>query len=233
MTEHVEIDLQELFYLLRKKAWLIVVCACILGALALGYTAFCVPPQYRASVTMYVNNAATRTDSSYISASDLATAQQLVRTYVTIIESETVLEKVAAETGLNLSAKAIRNMMAAQSVEETEVFVVTITNPDPVMAAQIANAIATVAPAEISNILEGSSAKIIDYARVPSGRATPSYSKNTILGVAAGAAIALVIIVLQMVLDVRVKKEEDLKKICQVPVLGSIPEFTTVRKSGY
>jgi capsular polysaccharide biosynthesis protein len=99
------------------------------------------------------------------------------------------------------------------------------------MSADLANAIAAVAPAEISEIIEGSYAKIIDYAKVPKARSTPNYVTNTVIGGVIGAALAVLVILLQTLMDVRVKNEEDLAKICTIPVLGAIPQLTPEAKT--
>ena len=229
MNETVEIDLRGLFKVLLKRAWIIVLCAIILGSAVLMYTVNFVAPQYKASVTIYVNNNSSK-DTSYISSSDLAVALRLVTTYVNIIQSNTVLDKVIAETNLALTTDQVRSMISAEVVGETEMFKVTVTTPYPQMSMDLANAIAAIAPDEIAEIIEGSSAKIIDYARLPKGSSSPNYTTNTILGAAAGAALAIVVIVLQNMLDVRIKNEEDLEKICSVPVLGVIPDLANDKK---
>lgn len=230
MNETVEIDLRGLFKALLKRAWIIVLCAVILGSAVLVYTVNFVAPQYKASVTIYVNNNSSK-DTSYISSSDLAVALRLVTTYVNIIQSNTVLDKVIAETNLTLTTEQVRSMISAEVVGETEMFKVTVTTPYPQMSMDLANAIAAIAPGEIAEIIEGSSAKIIDYARLPKGSSSPNYVSNTVLGAVAGAAIAIVVIVLQNMLDVRIKNEEDLEKICSVPVLGVIPDLTNEKKT--
>ena len=45
--------------------------------------------------------------------------------------------------------------------------------------------------------------------------------------------LAVVIITVQTLMDVRIKSEEDLTAISTIPVLGSIPEFTDESKSSY
>lgn len=222
---NVEIDLREVFGVLLKRAWIVILCAVMLGAAVLVYTVNFVSPQYEASVTIYVNNNSGK-DSTSISSSDLAVALRLVTTYVNIIESDTVLDKVIEETGLSLTAGQIRGMLSASAMDETEMFKVTISSPNPQMSADIANAIAAIAPGEISEIIEGSSAKIIDYARVPAVRSSPDYTRNAILGAVVGAVLAVVVVVVQCMLDTRVKNEEDLAKICNIPVLGVIPDLT-------
>ena len=224
MEETVEFDIKELLSVLIKKAWIIILCAVLVSTAVLVYTANFVQPLYSAEVTLYVNNNSSQ-NSTAISSSDLAVALRLVATYVNIVESDMVLEKVIEETGIMLTSAQVRSMLSAEPVGETEMFVVRITSPDPQMSADLVNAIAEVAPARISAVIEGSSAKVIDYARVPKSRSFPNYTTNTIVGALVGAVAAIAVILLQARLDNRIKKEEDLTNLFNIPVLGRIPDL--------
>lgn len=230
MSENVEIDIRALLKVLMKKAWIIVLCAVIAGAAFLGYTVAFVTPLYRAGITVYVNNG---NKGGSVDSADLAVALKLVNTYVNILESDNVLEKVIENTELDITADEVRGMLTANVVDETEMFEVHILSPDPEMSQKIANAIADVAPTAISAIIDGSDAKVIDKAKVPTSRHSPSYTQNTIIGVAMGALGAIVVIFMQTLLDVHIKSEEDLKRICPIPVIGMIPnvadEIATVK----
>ena len=233
MQDFTEIDLKQLVWALIQKVWLLILCALVGGGVSYFYTANFITPMYRASVSIYVNNANPQmSNSSYISGSDLATAQRLVNTYVNIIKSNTVLEKVAEQSGLDITAEQIRGMMTAAPVEDTEIFEIYISSADPALAAQVANSIAEVAPDEIANFLEGSSTKIIDYAEVPQFRYTPSYRRNTFFGACAGGALAAAYVILKTILDVRIKGEDDLERLFDLPVLGAIPDFGENRGGG-
>lgn len=224
MKEPVEIDLKDIFDLLKKKIWLIVLSAVLAGVLVFTYTALFVTPLYSAQISVYVNNKTI--NSSGISSSDLSVALQLVNTYVHILKDDAVLEKVIDEAKLDYSPAEVRSMMTAEIVEETEFFRVTIQNPDPEMAAKIANTIAKVAPGAISAIIEGSNAKVFSEAKVPTQISSPNYSFNTIIGIFSGAILAIAVIIICNMLDVRVRSEADLEKICPIPVLGMIPDLS-------
>lgn len=235
-----ELNLQELLYAVLNKIWLVVVAALLGGVVMFVYTSQFVTPMYRSSVTMYVNNSTKLNGDdvvNYITSSDLATSERLVTTYVSILRSNTVMEKVSDNvfetTGVRVSAAAIRGAMSAGAVSETEVFTVQISYRDPKMAATIANAIATVAPEEIAEIVEGSSTKVIDFAKVAENPYSPNTLSNTALGVAAGAVLAVVLVVLGELLDVRVRGEEDLAQLSDAPVLGVIPDFDVEGEKGY
>ena len=233
MEKIVEVDLKKLLQACLQKLWLILLCAVVGGVAAYLYTAFFITPQYRASASFYVNNAQQSSESQKISSSDLATSQRLVLTYVNIIKSDTVLEKVIAEADLKMTPGQIRGMMTAQSIDETEMFRVQISHSDPYMATRVANAIAAVAPSEIANILSGSTTKVVDRAKVPTSPYTPNRARNAALGVIVGIVAAAAYVVVLTLMDVRIKSEEDLTAISSLPVLGVIPEFEEEGKVTY
>lgn len=225
--EGVEIDLQKLLGACLNKWWLFVVTAVLAGMLSFWYTTYFVTPMYQADVTVYVNNIRRGEDITYLSGTNLMAAQQLVATYIQIIGSDAVLAKVAEEAGLDVPPEAIRKIMSARQVGETELFKFHIVHPDPVQAAKIANAIAEVAPRQIESFVAGSSAKIVDYASVPEEPASPSPVRNAVLGAMMGMMAVFAYVLIQFLLDVRIKSEEDLTSLFSFPVLGQIPLFAS------
>lgn len=225
MENTFEIDLQEVWKELIKRIWIIALCAVLVGAAVFAYTTAWVTPMYQANVTMYVNNKSGK-DSQYVSASDLSVAMHLTGTYVSVIKSDRVLSKVVEELGLTLTTDQIRGMVTAKAEENTEIFHVSVISPNAQMSADIANAITRLAPPVIADIIEGSSAKTIDEAKIPRSACSPNVTMNAIIGALVGAILAAMVIVLRLILDNYVKSEEDLRKICDVPVLGSIPNLT-------
>ena len=220
-----EIDLQKLLMAYLSKWWQILASAGAAALAALIFTMNFITPMYQAKITVYVNNLSSDQVVEYITNTNLATAQRLVNTYVNIIQSDTVLEKVAQASGMDLTADDIRRMMSAAQVDGTELFDVVVTHPDPEQAAQLANAIAEVAPGEIAQFVEGSSTKIIDYAKVPQSPSSPSLSRNFVLGGLLGGVAAVAYLTLRFLLDVRIKDEEDLNALFEIPVLAQIPAF--------
>jgi len=223
--EGIEIDIQKLLLACLNKWWIFVVCVVLAGAIVIAYTVNFVTPLYQARVTLYVNNAGSNMKVEYITNSNLETAQQLVNTYIYIIGSDSVLEKVAYEANLGMSAKEIRSYMRASQKGTTEILDVTITHPDPEKAARIANAVAEVAPGEIERFVEGSSSKVVDYAKVPQVPSSPNLTTTTVLGCLAGALIAMAYVTVRFLFDVRIKEEDDLVALFDIPVLGQIPTF--------
>lgn len=226
MEQTTEIDLREFGRALAKRVWVILLCAAVLGAAMLIYTVNFVTPQYTATATFYVNNNA-QSNGQSVSSTDLAVALRLVNSYVDLIDSNTVLNSVIEGSGLDMTAGQIRSMLRAQTGDDTEIFQITVTTPNPRMSADVANAVATYAPEAISKIIDGSNAKVVDFAEIPGAPSSPNYVTNTVLGALLGAVLAVIFVFVQMRLDVRIKSEEDLQKISAAPVLGVVPELVS------
>lgn len=230
-----EINLAEIMSALLRKLWLIVLCAVLAGALMYAYTANFITEMYKSRITVYVNNTVVVNESTAynISASDLATSQRLVLTYINILKSDRVLDEVAAKVGRGVSAAYIRGMMTAAALDETEVFEVVISSSDPKLAHDIAKTIGEIAPNIIGEIVSGSSTSIIDWPKVATVPYAPNKTRNTTIGMIIGAVLAACVVILQTLLDVRVKSEEDLALISSAPVLGLIPDLAMESKDQY
>lgn len=231
MNETVEIDLREIGKTLLKRAWLIVLCAVILGAAFFVYTVNFVTPLYQAKLSFYVSNTTGESTEGGVASTDLAVALRLVNSYIEILEQDVVLEQVVELLDGQVTTSQLRSMISASVVGDTEIFTVTVTTANPQMSADIANALAMVAPATIRSITGGGTASPIGTAKVPTTRSSPNYMTNAMLGVIVGAVLAVVAILVYMHFDVHIKNEETLEKLCNAPVLGFIPDFAEVSKN--
>ncbi len=234
-NEIVEIDLKRLWKALLRKLWIICLSAIAGGAAALVWTLYMITPLYQSSAMFYVNNSdiSVGDTSLSISSSDITASKNLVKTYAVILNSRACLNDVIDYANLSYSYGQLRGMISASAVNETEVFQVIVTNPDPQEAKKIANAIAYILPNRISEIVEGTSAKIVDYAVSASSPSSPNYTRNTFLGFMAGFAIAFGIIILRAIYDVTIRTEEDIEQCCDHPILAAVPDMLAQSKGGY
>lgn len=168
-----------------------------------------------------------------ISGGNLSTSQQLVTTYINIAQSNRVMEKAAKELEYDYSAGQLRGMISAAQINGTEIFAIYVTGPIPEETARIADAMAQVVLTEISTLIEGSSAWVLDSARVPSSLFSPDYRRNAMLGGVVGILCVTAVLTVIFLLDVRIKDEEELSATFDLPVLGSIPKFEQYTKGRY
>ena len=228
-----EIDLLEVGRLLLSKWVPIMATAIIFAIIAFAATYFLITPKYRASATLYVNNSAGKNESASVSSADLAASAKLVDTYSAIIKSNAIMDRVVAQLGEDITSEQIVDRLSTKSVNNTEVFTVSVTHENPTTAVKIVRLITEIAPGQIGEIVEGSSTKIIDYPKMPTGIDSPNYMKNTVIGGILGFMLACLIIIIRSLMDNTIKSAGDLD-YWGIPVLGMIPDFATANKSaGY
>ncbi len=233
MENSVELNLKELFATIVRRLWLIVLSAVLVGGMAYVYTAKFVTPLYEATTKLYVNNTIYG-EKDGITSNDLTASQKLVGDYVQVIKSDTFLDKVSQSLDGKVSTVELVKSVSTKKSSESQMFSVSVSNADPKMAAQIANTIADLAPVEVPKIVDGSSARVVDYAKAPASPYSPSYTKNVTLGACIGAMLVILVLVIQVLMDLHIKGEEDLKRYSDAPVLGHIPHYDAVSKStGY
>ena len=229
-----EIDLGRLFRAVMSRAWLVAIVAILCAVLAFVGTFFLVTPQYQSAAMFYVNNnnVSIGDASLSISSGDLSTSRNLVDSYIVILNTRETLVDVVDYAGVARSYGEVRGMLSAAAVNETEIFRVTVTSPDPQEAEQIANAIAYILPKRIGTIIDGTSAKVVDAAIVPSSPSSPSYPKNTVLGFLLGFVLMVGMIVLREIFDTSIRVEEDITQCCQHPILAAVPNMLASGKGG-
>ena len=233
--DYIEIDLMKIFYLLKTKIKSIIIITVICGLAALGITQFMITPQYKAETLLYVNNNSISLGSTEVSISegDIRAAQTLVETYIVILKSRTTLNEVIKEANLDYSYEELKNMIQSAAINGTEIFTVEVRSEDPKEAELIANTIGHVLPDKISSIVDGSSVRIVDYAVTPSKKDSPSKTNNTILGLIMGLLISCGLVIIESLMDRKIKDSDYLIKNYNIPLLAVIPDLQNSQKDGY
>ncbi len=231
--EGIQIDVRRLLNAVISRWWLVAVSAVLCAVLFFVGTFYLVTPQYTSSALFYVNNNLSIGDTAFsITSGDLSAAKSLVNSYIVILKTRTSLNEVIDYSGVKRTCGELQSMISAASVNSTEVFEVMVKSPDPQEAEKIANAIAYILPKRISSIVEGTSAKVVDYAVVPSAPSSPSYPKKTLLGFAVGFFLSVAYLVIRELFDVTIRSEEDVSLCCDAPILAAVPDMMVQNKGG-
>ena len=227
-NDEVEIDLLQLFQALLHRAWLLILAAVVLGIIFLAGTLLFIKPTYKATALMYVNNNAISVGSTKVSISqgDLQAAQSLVDTYTIILNTRTTLEDVIETAELPYTYEQLKNMVEASAVNGTEIFSINVYSHSPAEAEKIANTIAQLLPEKIASIVEGCSARIVDYAVKPAHKDSPSLSKNAVLGALLGFILASGVVIVRELMDDQIRDQEYLLQTYpDIAVLAVIPDL--------
>ena len=234
-----EIDLLKLLKVLWSRIWIIIAAAFVGGIVFFLFTLFFITPKYKSSALLYVNNNSLDIGSTKlnISSGDISASSSLIDTYCVILKSRTTLEQAINEAHLQMTYEQLAAKVSGSAEGKTPVFKITVTDADPELAANICNTIVEImvdANSGISGIVEGSSVRVIDYAVVARKASSPSYTKNTAIGMLLGFVVAAGIIILFSLMDTTVREEEFLlENYPNIPVLSNIPNLFEDSAGGY
>ena len=211
-------SLIELLGLLRKH--LVLVIGLPVGfAIAVAVGSRFIPNQYTATTSMYVLSKNDETQAS-LSQSELAAGQMLTNDVATILNSDRMKSDVAQKFGLkNLSGFKL----AVTSSTSTRVITLKVTATDPKAAADVANALAADVSDVAKEVMQIEAVNVIDPAKTPTSPSGPRRTLYTMMGFVAGLFLATAYVVVQDMLDTRVKNGSTVEEMLGVPVVGHFP----------
>lgn len=216
------LSVRQILLLLLRRCWMIVLSAMICGGACYYVSSNFITPRYESTVAFYVNNNSF-SDDNRLSSSDLWVSQSLVDTYMVILDTGTTMREVIDQAGVDLTTGELEKMIQAKIVENTEIFTVSVTGEDPEVTQKLADAIATVLLDRIDSILAGATARVVDHAVLPAEPSEPSPVRNAVSGALFGAVFCASVLVLRVLLSIRIRKEEDIARVTDLPILTSIP----------
>ncbi len=225
MKEQQEIGIDPLLLLasLWRKKILILLVAIITGGLVFSYSSFIVRPQYTSTSRIYVVNHG-QGEQNVLTNQALQAGSYLVKDYQEIILSQDVLEKVIANQKLTMTPKQLASKIRVSVPRETRIVSIDVKDTNPDTASQLANELRVVAAAKIKAVTKVSDVTTLEEARPAINPSSPNIRRNTILGVAGGAVLIIVLLTLQEILDDRIKRPEDVEEVLELPLLGVVPK---------
>lgn len=214
------------------------------------YSSIALPELYTSSIDMYVNssvdsqNQGQQQQTGQATMATLGMSRNLADSYVVLLNNNVIMEEVGEELlkmytpeqinqyfplatrdngDYYIKAGAIKSCYNISVVDETEVINVTTTAQDPVLVANMCNALAKVAPDYLKQYVNAGSIEPIGGAQIPSSKSYPNNGGNAMKGLLAGIFLVCFILVVRILLDTKIKDTDDFKEKFDTPVLGEIP----------
>ena len=214
-----EIDLVELFYLMWGHLLQIIACVMVGGAVAFAYTYFLVTPMYQATAKMYVVSSTTA-----FNVNNLSISSELTIDYQELLLSRPLLESVIEELELDMSSRQLAGMVSIGNPTDTRILSVTVTNPDPRLAADLANEIGQQAVVFLERVMETPPPNVYEEAIVPEQKSSPSYARNTLLGAMLLAVVYCGFLVVRYLMNDSFTTPEDIERYFGIQPLAVVPE---------
>jgi len=224
MALNEEMELRDLFEIVRKRLGLIVLITVVSLLISAVVSFFLLDEVYETSTTLMVGKIQNN-QTNTIEYNDILANQKLVNTYSEIAKSDRVLDKVIEKLQLQLRPSNLRQKISVASVKETEIIRITVEDTDPGFATDLANAIAEVFMKEVVDIMKLDNVQVIDVAKVPEEPVKPKPLLNIAIAGVLGLMLGLGVVFLIEYLDNTIKVSEDIEKYLELPVLGVIPMF--------
>lgn len=220
--EYIEIDLKETLGKVVARWKLILLITLISSSLCYYVVSTYIPPVYQANTTLFIGK---EQSSLGISLSELQVFNQLIDDYKQIIGTRLVIEQTISNMKLDMSMVAFRKSLSVTSIENSRLFTVSFRHTNPQLAADVANELAKQLTIAASEIVEVKNIRIIDKALPPEKTVAPRVALYTLLAGIFGFFMALLLILVQNLMNNKIQEEEDIEKIIRQPIKGIIPKF--------
>ena len=219
-TDEIEIDLWEICLVLIHNLALIISVGIMAALVAFLATQLFGVPKYESTTKIYILN---KQENNAVTYSDIQLGTQLTKDYAELIQSRFVLEEVVQGMGLDLSYEEMKKKVSVTTPTDTRILAITVTDTDPVMAMQLANAIREAAAVHIMNVMDIQAVNVSETANMPMEKAGPSVLKNTFIGGVIGVFLMIAIVLVRFLMDDTVKTPEDVEKYLHLSTLAVIP----------
>ncbi|WP_243557298.1 YveK family protein [Priestia megaterium] len=225
------ISLRDLFAVLRKRLWLIVLITIIAATVSAVISFFVLTPVYESKTQILVNQA--KNDQQLYSNQTVQTNVQLINTYNDIITSPVILDKVIKELKLDKSAGDLSGQIQVTSAQDSQVAQIVVQDTSAKRAADIANTTASVFQKQVPKLMNVDNVKVLSKAALgekPSP-VKPQPLMNIAVGIVVGLMLGVGLSFLLEYLDNTLKTEQDIEKLLELPVMGVITTIKDVPKA--
>lgn len=221
------VELSEYLAALRKR-WLTIVLLAILGGGA-GYgLAQSTTPSFRATASVWVSLQHGETVSELAQGSTYTL--NVVRSYAQLVTMPVVLEPVIEELGLDTVPRRLARTISASTPLDTSFIEISAVSGSGEEAARIANAVAAQLADTVEDLSPGRGSEspavvlnVVSPAVAPNWAFAPNTKLMTATGAAGGIGLGMALALALALLDTRVRGAQDIRRVSDAAVLGSIP----------
>ncbi len=216
------ISLQELLNVLKKRFVMILAIA-ILAITVAGIVSYLVlTPMYQASTQILVNQ--DKVEQQPFNSQDIQTNLQLINTYNVIIKSPAILSIVIEKLDMDITPAELTSQISVDSAQNSQVINISVMDPQPFKAVDIANTTGEVFQEEIQKLMKVDNVNILSPAELSENPipVKPNPKLNMAIGAVVGLMIGVGIAFLLEYLDTTIKSEQDVEELLELPILGLV-----------
>jgi capsular exopolysaccharide synthesis family protein len=228
-------ELREVVRAFRAFWWMLVT-GVLLGGIAATAVSLLVTPQYTSHTRLFVSTTGSTSTSDVLTGSQFS--QQRVASYVRLLTGEDLAARVIADLELDMTPEEFAEQVTASAVPETVLLDVTVTDPSPQRARDIAEGTS----AEFIRLIRGLetprgsgtspvTVTVVDTAKLPARPSEPQVLRNIVLGLAVGLLAGGGAAVVAARLDRSVKDGDEASALVGAPLVGTIQRDQALNKT--
>lgn len=218
-NEEIEIDLIDIFYLIRSRLWIIILSAVILASASGLASSFLLTPMYTSTAKLYILTKST----SITSLADIQMGTQLTQDYMVLIKSRPVVTQVIDNLELEMTYEGLAGIIKINNPSNTRILEIQAEYPNPLVAKQIVDEFSKVSCSQIAKIMATEQPSIVEEGYASPFPSSPNVKKNAVIGGLIGAFVAAAVIIVLHLMDDTLKSQEDIEKYLGLSTLGLIP----------
>ncbi|MFF2857068.1 YveK family protein [Peribacillus sp. NPDC058002] len=225
------ISITDIFKTLKKR-WKLIMLLTLIAALISGTISyFLLTPVYQSSTQILVNQ---KQSENQLDSTQIRSNIDMINTYSVIIKSPAILEKVIAKLELDQSVEQLSEKITINSQENSQVFSLTVQDSNPSQAVEIANTISETFQKEIKDIMNVDNVSVLAKAEIKENPTPvkPNPVLNIVIAVVVGLMAGVGLAFLLEYMDNTIKDEDDIERLLELPILGSIQKITQVHNKG-
>ncbi|WP_241991103.1 polysaccharide biosynthesis tyrosine autokinase [Cryobacterium sp. Hh38] len=211
-----------------RDSWILIVAATCQAVSAASVFSIVQTPTSSTTSKAVVLTESGGTTSDLVQGAKFAVAR--VKTYARLATTPLVLLPVIESLDLRSTAVELAKRIAVSAPLDTSIRDISVTDTDPVRAAEIANAVAQSLADEVKKVEQpddptaASPVKLprVQVATVPTSTVSPNVPLHFAWGALVGLALSVGLAVLRETLDTRIRTQRDVEQITDVPVIGGI-----------
>lgn len=227
------LDISTLWRIFKKHAFVIIAFTVIATVIAFILSSFIIQKQYSATAKLYVENKNAEQTSQIINSSELNAARSVVSTCIQLFSARDLAQALSDSIGNKYSAGALMSMTSMQALNNTECLQITMTMDDPQEAVDTLNTFVNLCIENYNDMVSAGKIALYDSPASNGSPVYPSVTMFTAVGFLIGFLGTFIVVFVIEVLDTKVKAEDDLFKIYDIPVFAEILNFEVRVKGDY
>lgn len=214
------VKIEDFYKIIKKRFKSIAVIVILITALAVILNFYVIPPLYKSSTKVFIGKNSIQQEYSI---SDIQIYQKLLSTYAEVIKTDDLIESALEKNNLDESPQYVIENIDAAPKSDTQILEISYVDTDKDLTKDILEAVTNEFILYSKELIPNGTIKIVEKAKVPISPISPRKKINIMVSFVLGLILSISLAIILEALDKSIKTKEELEKLVNIPVIGSIP----------